>query len=312
MKTIIYVEDSWQEFEVISKLLRKKDYQVIPNNKEEFSIMSKGLANGNVWSTFLETKILQNKDNIGVILMDLKFGDKNNLNGTELIQRIRNELTIKEDPFFASLVPIIAVTNHTEDMGNGALDNGATHNIPKDKIFNYDPKSGELIGLHDHIHFVKIIKSMIGYFNKAYKNKNFEKWFEQISSSLLEQNKLVKTGFDNLDITIQSNHNETISKFDLLFIFLFESLNYETKERIFNKFKDELSKIIEPESIEKLENGLWERIKDAIKEVNQGGGFKTFVDTIYETLNEADILGNKGKLVGIAIKGMFGVLASMK
>lgn len=306
MTTIIYIEDSKQDYKAIFDLLSKK-YKVIPANDSEFDQMSRYIANNEIWGKFLKPKIIENQETLGLIMMDLDLGNTE-IQGDELIYSIRNELTIPGKYFLPKLIPIISFTKFTgEEFANNALRNGATHNIPKDIVLEY--KDGKVIGLEDHIHFKSIVSSIIGYYNTAYFNRSLNEWMHGISSDLEYQGKLIKSRFDNLEILIQGNHEEILQKFDLLFNSIFESFNTDTKRRIFESFKDELSKTLKPESINKLSQSIWYKIKEEIKEVKNGGGFKAFVDTSYDILNEAGILDGKVKLIGIAIKGIFGILA---
>lgn len=316
-KQILYIENNPDDIEKVKKLL-EDEYEIIPSI-DEIDLMLDKITQGRI-NEFVRDKIQTNYKNLRMIICDLELIPDNKDGGANVIKFIRNDLEVPEKMLLPRLIPIIILTNFWDDpFAQNAIDNGATHNINKDYI--------------DDIFFKPIVMSMIRYYTRAYLERDFDylkKGLNDITKELEEQNKLILLGFENNDITkefkkqnklillefgtietlLQANHKETLAKFDLLFNFLFKSFKSNTKQKIFESFKTELENIISPEQQEKLKQSTWDQIKSAIKEVNNGGGFKAFVDSTYNILNEEGILEGKSKLVGIAIKGIFGILAS--
>jgi len=315
---ILYIENEPSEIEKIQKLF-KDEYEIIPNSIDEIKLMKDEITKGHI-NDFVRKKIQTNYQNLRMIICDLELIPGNKNGGANVIKFIRNDLEVPEKILVPKLIPIIILTTYSDEpFAQSAIDNGATHNINKRDI--------------KKIFFKDIVKAMIRYYSRAYLERDFDylkKVLNDIFKEFEKQNKLILLGFENNDITkefekqnklillefgtietlLQTNHEETLAKFDLLFNFLFKSFNNHTQQKIFESFKTELGNIISTDQQEKLNESTWNQIKSAIKEVNSGGGFKTFVDSTYDILNEADILGSKGKIVGIAIKGIFGILAS--
>lgn len=296
-QTILIVEDVAKDYKkVINEL--GSDYEYIPENMNEFNRMKNQMIVGNI-NEYIKDKIEKSYESLRLIICDLRLIN-NDEAGEALINFIRNQLEIQEKILLPRLIPIIILTAHSDqDFAKQALKSGATHNIFKGHI--------------ESIHFKQIIISMINYYRNAYLERDDEdlrKGLKDISTILEKQDKLIKSSFGNLEILINGNHEETIVKFDLLFNIVFSSFKTDTQQKIFDSFKSELTPILKDDLIGKIEQKTWDKIKIAIKESNKGGGFKAFVDTTYDLLNDAGILEGKNKLIGVAIKGIFGVLAS--
>jgi len=296
---ILFIDNDPDFFRKISsKILGNNRYDFIPENDSDLDDMLDAISMSRI-ETYVRDKITENHKGLRLIICDLELRDNDFDSGPNLIHYIRNNLEIPGNQILPKLIPIFSLTNYSNrKCADNAIKYGATHNINKRYI--------------EEIYFPSIVESMTSYYNMVYSKINLDEWMQGISSDLEFQGKLIKTRFDDIDILIQGNHEEILQKFDLLFNVLFESFNTDTKQKIFENFKDELSKTLNSEIIEKINQSIWDKIKEAIKEVNNGGGFKAFVDTSYDILNQAGILDGKVKLIGIAIKGMFGILASNK
>lgn len=296
---IIIIEDTWSECqEIISNLSMQDIYQFIPKDVNEFNEIRTKIQHNEIYD-FLRETIEKNYENIVLITMDLEL-DGHKDAGSECVHFIRNSILLPEQRLFPKLVPIIVVTNYSEsDFAKTALRNGATHNISKSII-----KS---------VHFSTIVESMINYFNTAYNNRDLtylETELNDVVDKLTDNKKIIKSGFNNIEILINARHDETLSNFNLLFKSFFSSLENDKQKRVFDKFRTELSYVLDEETISSIKQSTWDKIKGSIKDFGSGGGFKAFVDTTYDILNEGGLLGSKEKLVGIAIKGVLEAISS--
>lgn len=293
---ILIIENDIADYSDLVKTLNTDTYDLIPKDKPEFQRMLSAINNKKIFNCINE--VLNNqKDTLRLIICDLELSKE--VNGASLVKKIRRDIVVEKSPLYARLIPIIAYTNYSDfdKYGKRALENGATHLIQK----------GE-----EH-HFSYVVDSMIDYFNTSYINRDvfyIQNELKDISNFLEKNEQLIRSGFGDIELLIQGNHEETLTKFDLLFNVIFSSFKTDTKQEIFNSFQNELKSILSDDLIKKIEQSTWDKIKEAIKEVNKGGGFKEFVNTSYDLLNEAEILNGKGKLIGIAIKGIFGLMAS--
>lgn len=296
---ILYIENDRDDIEKIQGLF-EDEYEIIPSINE-IDLMLDKITQGKI-NEFVRDKIQTNYQNLRMIICDLELIPGNKDGGANVIKFIRNDLEVPEKILVPKLIPIIILTNYWDTLSaQNAIDNGATHNINKRDIKkNF---------------FKDIVKSMIRYYTRAYLERDFDylKYgLYDIIQELEKVNNFISFRFDNLEIMVQGEHEETLAKFDLLFNFLFKSFKSDTKQKIFESFKTELENIISTDQQEKLNQSTWTQIKSAIKEVNSGGGFKAFVDTSYELLQNAGVLDAipQGKFIGITIKGILGILAS--
>ncbi len=296
---ILYIENDKDHIKKVRNLL-KDEYDIIPD-ESEIELLTDEITKGNI-NGFVRDKIQNNYQNLRMIICDLELIEGNKDGGADVIKFIRKELEVPEKILLPKLIPIIILTNYSDfKYAKSALENGATHNIDKKNI--------------DKNFFKDIVMSMIRYYTRAYLERDFDylKYgLNDINKELEKLNNFISFRFDNLEIMVQGEHEEALAKFDLLFNFLFKSFNSDTQQKIFESFKTELENIISPEQQKQLEETTWDKIKKAIKEVNKGGGFKAFVDTSYELLEQAGVLDviPQGKFIGITIKGIFGILAS--
>lgn len=292
---ILIIENELKDFKKIKESIGINDYNLIPKDDEEFNEILQHM-NNNTLETHINNIIANNYSTLRLIICDLALsGD---LHGEDLIESIRNNI-LPGAYLFPRLIPIIVYTNHADEyISKQALENGATHIIQKGQ---------------EH-QFPHIVKSMINYFNIAYINRDItyvQDELKDITMYLKNQNQLITSSLGDLQILIKGNQEETLNKFDFIFKVIFESINQDKKNRIYHKFRNEIETILDQDEINKINENTWKQIKNAIVDVNKGGGFKEFVNSSYDIFEKAGFLESaRSKIIGSAIKGIFAILST--
>ncbi len=302
---ILIIEDDNSEYIKIREKIDATKCDIIPNSIEEFQVFNDLISSDTSESISKYKELIRNifendYKTLRLVICDIRFKDgETSLQGYDVISFIRNYIEIQELNLFTKLIPIIAYTNHSNaEEGEKALLAGADVNIQKE----------------GNPHFIKVIDNLCRRFSDSYVNNqisHIENYLETYKDLLVENNRLITHSFDNIEFLIKGNHEEIIKNFGTLFNAVFVNMDSTKQKKFYDDFENEVKDFLSEEQKNKLEQNFWQRVSQAVSELNSEGSLKQFVDTIYELLDNAGILGTKGKIIGAAIKGGFGLITNI-
>ena len=130
MSKILVIEDDKNFFEKIKDWLVEYGYSVLPDDFMQMSNAIKPYEKGNICD-FAIQQVQENYKDLKLILCDIKLR-KDFRGGNKVVKKIR---TIKGlNPFYLSMLPIIAITDHANREEN-IISDGADFPIEKDRFF---------------------------------------------------------------------------------------------------------------------------------------------------------------------------------
>lgn len=131
-KTVLIIENEWNDFDRIVKKANKAGLSILPYNQEMHNTLIEKLQSDKPYE-YIEEIIQKNFLNLRCIICDLKLFD--GIEGSDIIQHIRKNIKIKNCPRFAEFIPIIIWTNYsTLQITKTALKSGGDFYIAKPRI----------------------------------------------------------------------------------------------------------------------------------------------------------------------------------
>ncbi|PKP05328.1 MAG: hypothetical protein CVU11_00010 [Bacteroidetes bacterium HGW-Bacteroidetes-6] len=302
---ILIIEDDNSEYVKIKENIDSSKYDIIPNTIEDFQVFNDLISSDTSdsiakYKDLIRSVFEKDYKTLRLVICDIRFKDgKTSIQGYDVISFIRNYIEIEQLNLFTKLIPIIAYTNHSNaEEGEKALLAGADINIQK----NGNP------------HFSKVVDNLCRRFSDSYVNNqisHIETYLETYKDLLVENNRLITHSFDNIEFLIKGNHEEILKNFGTLFNAVFVNMDSAKQKKFFEDFENEITGFLTYEQKKKLKTNFWQEVSLAVSELNSKGSLKQFVDTIYELMDNAGILGTKGKIIGAAIKGGFGLISKI-
>jgi hypothetical protein len=324
-ESVLIIENNSIDFNQLKKNL--PNFNLLPKDYSDYNGLFSNSFDYTKIKQFAYTMIQNNYKTIKAIIVDISLkGSDDDEFGLDLIEYIRtcSEFSFNGSSGWCSAIPIFCFTKHGQDadMKRKAYDRKVTNFFLKRAIKD-DP--GELTFLKQSIILHK--RSFCSYLNYPKDDLKFNiQMLHETSENLIKlQNELTKEGstklyesicsisakLDDMTLIIDNNHTQIISHLSILFQIHLETCSDDKKKAILNTYRTELMRIISEDQFKKLESTKWKQFVSAFKSINSGGGFTEFVNCGVDMLQEAGITDNvSGRIIGIALKGITGILAS--
>ncbi|MEE1963099.1 hypothetical protein V1387_10425 [Allomuricauda taeanensis] len=299
---ILIIENELADYNRLKEYIDSSKFQTIPRDQREqdkLIIMLNSKPPVKAKEKFLDWLrdiFKQEYENLRLVICDLDLGSFR-LGGEEIIRFIRNDIIIDKKPLYPKLIPIFAYSYHTTgDRGRKALHYGADFLVEKEEFENLQSQ----------------IETTCYRFSDMFIDRSFndmETYFDRQRALLIENNKDLVKRIDRIEMSIKGNHDLIIKKLDTIFQTVFSGMDELKQKKFYKEFTQEIEYVLTEEQKKKIKQSTYNRIKDSISELADGKDLKQFVDSTYEILDNAGFLGTKGKVIGAAIKGIFGIIA---
>ena len=143
MKKILVIENSGRDFEIIRRILIKRDYIVLPDSFREIdACIDPGSPIDRPISNFILQLIDENYRDIRLIICDIQIGE-DMWGGNKVIEDIRSH-KISEAPDWTLMVPILSMT-HYHDQKMSIIKYGSNSTIVYDEVEDKDNSVFEAI-----------------------------------------------------------------------------------------------------------------------------------------------------------------------